>query len=629
MALPLSLALFHWLLGVLLQTENFLIYQTPGGKRSAALPRWCLLVPRLQSEYLLVAGLIGGLALFALPSLLGRWLFFAVYTALTCHLVLGQLYYKRFFDHFRPSFFATMGTVRLRSLMQSARFELDKVFCLNVVVAAGFLAWFACCLAKHPEVSEPWFGQRMLLRAGVFLALLGLSVVSSVKLFSLERHPLVILLDDVTRKRFAPINVARDTVLPEPEGRPSLEADMAAATEALRRRFPKPNVILVVLESVGALQLFDQAGKPSEEITPHLAELVRHGLLFDSVYSVYPATLRNHIALETGGAYPTSEPQWIDAASRYGGATLPRHFGMHGYRTGFFTTCSLDGDSMHGVALGMGYETIYHFNREIENADPLKIHGWGSLETCTLDRIEHWIDDSLLEPTPFFLTYWTNATHHPYGAPPDYAAPFAGDDLETRYRNSLHYTDAMLHRLVEYLRRHDLWDNTIIALTGDHGEAFGTIHPNNCMHGAHLYEENVRSFLLFLNSGRTSGPIVSSRPGSSGDILPTLADVAGLALPEVPGKSLCSGEMAPRFIFFFTFANSERRGLRDGKWKFVLSIRDGRTELYDLSADPTEQTNVAGQHPARIRGYTLRCQLWFQSANEQFCRIATGDRRAA
>jgi arylsulfatase A-like enzyme len=462
----------------------------------------------------------------------------------------------------------------------------------------------------------------MLLSAGGFLTLLGFSFVFSVKLLALERHPLVILMEDVSRPRLAARRVASGEVLPEPEDRTSIDADLAGAAAALRQKYSKPNVILVVLESVGALQLFDQAGKPSPEVTPHLAELARNGLLFDTVYSVYPATLRNHIALEMGGAYPTSEASWIDAVCRYRGATLPRHFGTHGYRTGFFTTGCLEADPMHRMAQSMGYEKIYHFGREIERANPRKIHGWGSLESCTLECIEDWIDEGRDGTAPFFLTYWTNATHHPYGAPPDYAAPFAGDDLVTRYHNSLHYTDAMLQRLVEYLRRNDLWDNTIIALTGDHGEAFGNIHPSNCMHSAHLYEENVRTFLLFLNTGKSDGPIVSSRPSSSGDILPTLADVAGLAVPEVPGQSLCTREMPPRFIFFFTFTNSERWGLRDGRWKFVQSIRDHRTELYDLSIDPTEQTNVAAQHPERVRGYTLRCQDWFQDANERFCAKA-------
>lgn len=385
-------------------------------------------------------------------------------------------------------------------------------------------------------------------------------------------------------------------------------------------------MILVVLESVGAPQLLEQGGKLSSELTPHLAELSRHAILFDTVYCLYPLTIRTYVPLETGGVHPTRELNWEESLCRYSGPTMSRHFAAHGYRTALFSSVRLDQDAMGQLTQYVGYGKRYDISQDGEHFTRRKmIHGWGCYEAHTLERLEQWIQDPQAAEAPFLVTYWTCATHHPYGCPPDYPKPFPGDDLLTRYRNALHYTDASLARLIRFLQQTGRWENTIVAITGDHGEAFGTIHPLNHYHTSCLFEENVRSFLLVLSPALDRGPVCSDRVGHCGDVFPTLADLAGLPPPDVPGQSLCAREWKPRLVFFFTLFGTDQWGLRDGKWKFIQGIEDRVSELFDLSHDPTEQENLAERDPERVREYELRCQEWFWRSNEDFrARIQQG-----
>ncbi len=218
----------------------------------------------------------------------------------------------------------------------------------------------------------------------------------------------------------------------------------------------------------------------------------------------------------------------------------------------------------------------------------------------------------------------TVATHHPYGAPSDYHAPFPGKDDRSQYLNAIHYTDHAVGLLIDMLARKGLLEDTLIAVTGDHGEAFGDLHKLNFVHKNFINEENIRSFLLL--SGARWGltePVRSSRIAANGDIMPTLLAYVGAPDPSLPGRDLLAESLELRKVFFFKNALPEQWGLRDGKWKFVGEIRTGKAELYDLSKDPQEQTNLAVQEKARVEQYAALCEEWFiRSDAEYTARLA-------
>ena len=107
---------------------------------------------------------------------------------------------------------------------------------------------------------------------------------------------------------------------------------------------------------------------------------------------------------------------------------------------------------------------------------------------------------------PFHVMAWTSATHHPYEPGPrieieDFFAgreePFDAWNMN-RYLNLLKEADRQLGRLFAGLRERGLDGETLVVVTGDHGEAFGEPH-GAWGHGSRLYEESVRVPLMIWN----------------------------------------------------------------------------------------------------------------------------------
>jgi hypothetical protein len=257
-----------------------------------------------------------------------------------------------------------------------------------------------------------------------------------------------------------------------------------------------------------------------------------------------------------------------------------------------------------------------------------QIHSWGVDERVAWDEARGWIDEGRASGRPFVLDYFTNVTHHPYGAPGDNHDPFPGDDRQSQYQSALHFTDRVVGEIVADLEVRGLRDDTIIVITGDHGQAFGDRHRGNITHKNHLYEENVRE-LLIVADPRLPAPVRSRRIGSTGDILPTTAALMGLTLGDVPGRDLLADEHSLELVYFHKIAAPGRWGLRDGRWKFTAQLDGGAPELYDLKRDPLEQDNRAGEHPQQVDTYRELCSAWYFQTNAQFLAHVEGAPSAA
>ena len=96
------------------------------------------------------------------------------------------------------------------------------------------------------------------------------------------------------------------------------------------------------------------------------------------------------------------------------------------------------------------------------------------------------------------------------------------------------------------------------------------------------------------------------------DLFPTFAELAGAKVsPGIDGQSIVpvlqGKPMAPHDFLYWEFhERGFQQAVRMGNWKAVRLAKDKPLELYDLSADPTEFTNVADKHPdvvAKIEAY--------------------------
>lgn len=105
---------------------------------------------------------------------------------------------------------------------------------------------------------------------------------------------------------------------------------------------------------------------------------------------------------------------------------------------------------------------------------------------------------------------------------------------------------------------------------------------------------------------------VNHQPWHFIDVLPTLASVAGAKVPaEVTGVNMApmlQGKKVNRGPLFWEHEGS--RAVRDGKWKITAVYPKGEWELYDIEADRTEQVNLAGRHPERVKRMAAQWEAW-------------------
>ena len=640
--LALAFGVTHWLLLVLIQCENIVRYLLPVRAPGATLAGYAMGLPFLQTENLMLAAAMGLVACLLAGWLATRVVALALWTLVALFVVFDQVYYKVFFDHFRPSIIE--GQVSASQLKSSFGSELDAATYLNlsiVIVCVAFLAWRFVLGSGRSEATEPAGPPRgawLLPSVVVLLFVSGIPSVRSSAYNNLQHHPLVVLAHDTMRRSL--IGDLRDgggrtysgesPLETEPEDR---DTRMTEVLRACRLGSRPPNVLLIILESVGSRQLLQGDGLPSDRVTPHLAQVARQGVVFDSVYSVFPGSVRTHVAMTTGGRHLTWGSVYELFGYPYEGPTLPRAFARAGYATALFSGQKLESENMAAFMGKAGYETLYDYGLDRSHHTPeVMISSWGAREEYTIMQIERWLDSrdasSAGTGRPFFLNYLTAATHHPYGVPDWYAGPFHDSDPYSRYRNSLHYTDQAIGKLLDALAARNLLSETIVAITGDHGQAFGDLHPLNFTHKNRLYEENIRSFLIVVPPARLSVPVVSPRVATTGDIMPTLLAAAGLAPADVPGRALLAESFVPEAVFFHKNMPPEQWGLRLGAWKYIARIRDRSAELFDLARDPNEQVNLAHQNPDRVARFDAFCRRQFLERDRDYTARLTGYRPA-
>src|SRR5216684_4991725 len=361
-----------------------------------------------------------------------------------------------------------------------------------------------------------------------------------------------------------------------------------------------PNVILITLDTTRADRMGFLGSKRG--LTPNLDVMAKQGVAFSRAYAHVPITTASHTTILTG-TYPQ-----FNRVNDFGIPLSPRLpylpdlLHAQGYHTGAFVG-SLILDPLDGTAPG--------FDRGFEVYDAgfhLRRHGmdrYKSVERRAGDVVNHalaWL--SQLTNGPFFLWVHLYDAHDPYDPPPSFKARFASQP----YDGEIAYADSAVGKLLAEIRKHGLYDETLIAVMADHGESLGA-HGENT-HGIFLYDETLHVPLLFkLPASRAAGKRIDARVRLV-DVAPTILQEAGLPVPkEMQGESLSAMMMKPvmgshgvaaveddRPAYAETdyphraFGWSSLRALRTGKYLYVQAPE---RELYDQGTDPAETRNLA------------------------------------
>ena len=435
----------------------------------------------------------------------------------------------------------------------------------------------------------------------------------------LETHSRCLAMNphaELLRSTFSAITRQARTALPRDyPAEDALEfRTFAARGDSPRASFPLPsgiarprNVIVVVLESVGTKYL-SFYGSPLN-VMPNLAAETSHALVFENIYAHAPYTWGSFIAINFS-IYP-GLPWFFAGTERQLPPPLASAMQQRGARTAYLHNGDLDWAATRWMLSQGGYEYIAGYSEL--GCPPLT--SWGTEDRCLFDRLIGWIEE---KPTqPFHAYCWTDQTHDPYALPPgtpviDFFAgqpppPLAAE--LTRYLTVLHETDKQLGRLFAFLRARGLADDTLVVVTGDHGEAFREPHEQRG-HSLTLYEEEVRVPLVIWNPRLFPSGGRSAAIGGLVDLNPTLADLLGIEPGrEWQGHSLFDTGR-PQRTFFMAHAAEYLFGLREDRWKYIFDATNSAEMLFDLHSDPREQRNLAAREPALSRRMRQRIAAW-------------------
>jgi len=382
-------------------------------------------------------------------------------------------------------------------------------------------------------------------------------------------------------------------------------AAVAAALAALALAFwlarprpgPPPNVLLVTIDTLRSDRVGAYGYAAAE--TPVMDALARRGVRFTTAIAHAPLTAPSHASILTG-LLPLGH-----GVRDNGAFVLPRQpttlaeaFRGAGYSTAAFVS-------------GFPLDHRYGFARGFDTYDDHLQRGGDARRAAYVERSAADASRSALAwmkgaRRPWFAWVHYFDPHAPYEPPADLQARFAASP----YDGEIASVDRELGALLKAADTDA--SPALVLVTSDHGESLG--EHGEATHGVFVYDATLRVPWIMAGPGVPQGR-VSDVVARGIDVLPTLVDYAGLAVPAgVLGRSLrpaANGQAmadAPAYAeSLFCSLNlgwAELHAMRSARYKLIEAPRP---ELYDVAADPGEGRNVLDAHAREAE--TLRGEL--------------------
>lgn len=410
-------------------------------------------------------------------------------------------------------------------------------------------------------------------------------------------------------------------------------------------------VILISIDSLrsdhctpyGHVPLF----APDEQTTPFLARMADEGVLFENASGAAPWTLPSHMSLLTG-MHPREHGVRLRTHRAGDGLELlSGRMRSAGYQTaGFFS-----GPFLHPVwGFGHGFD-VYQpgvaYLAEEENSRALagpwtndieQIHDLSHHDkecaSQVMGKAISWLEKKDRYRKPFFLFLHLWDPHYDYFPPADYRKRFmpqddgsiVGDELlkkdipltnelrdglQALYDAEIRYTDDWMATLDAKLLEWGIRDQVILLVTADHGDEF--MEHGDRGHQHTLYEEVMHVPMVLRAPGLAPAGRRIQGSVSITDAAATLLDLAGIpGWPERSGRSLrplwteADRDYTVRMDLVRPVLGIQLLGWREGNDKLIFDTAATQGLVFDLAADPTEQTpgkfGPRDQNPVLKRG---------------------------
>ena len=460
-------------------------------------------------------------------------------------------------------------------------------------------------------------------------------------------------------------------------------AEWPAGTHTNMPPSRQPNVILVVLDTVRADHL--SAYGYTRDTTPNLVEFSRDATLYELPISPGDMTLSAHGSIFTSLYANTHGAHYNDASigQPLDGSftTIAEALSSGGYQTVGIVSNHVFFDKGFGLKQGFDYMDVrptdeYLMLHSVGYANPLFIRKtlhrmlsarapaamterhYRDAGTITSEALR-FLDNPHRTDKPFFLFLNYMDTHWPYMPPTGFDTLYPGKDenftsadyyrlntqvtknttrditeqernhLLSQYDGALRYIDTSLQAIFDKLRENNLYDDALIIITSDHGEAFG--ERQLIQHAVSAYQNQLHVPLLIrFPYGQYKGKV--SQQVSLVSIMPTILTVAGIPLPGIlQGTSLATDSPAPsRWVVGESFPNTSFLGERFDRteraifsqpYKLISSTK-GKRELFNLELDPDETNNLYSSNADVARQLEIALEEWLQQTASDASRIA-------
>lgn len=416
----------------------------------------------------------------------------------------------------------------------------------------------------------------------------------------------------------------------------------------------KPNIVILLADDLGYADLSCYGSK--EVHTPVLDNLAREGMRFTDFYAASAVCSPSRAALMTGrfsvraGVY-----SWIHPSQKMhlhtDETSIAELLKNAGYNTAHIGKWHLGYDLEEGsgpgpaphnhgfdhwMATGNNAHPSHHNpDNFVRNGKALGVmEGYSS--QIIVDEAIGWLDTRDAS-TPFFLNLWFHEPHAPVAAPPALTQRHNQTTLPAYY-GSIENMDANIGRILRKLEDMKLADNTLVIFMSDNGSYRGKEGSNGKLRAGKttLWEGGIRVPGIIRWPGQIKPASTEKTPAGVVDILPTLCEVTGIALPEqrrIDGVSLLplfNGKRLPRKkpLYWLYSPSRPMCVIRENDWCLVADPeseipRDNlfREEwiglvkktalvnfrLYNLREDPGQQNDLAAKK--RLRSRSMRKKM--------------------
>ena len=419
----------------------------------------------------------------------------------------------------------------------------------------------------------------------------------------------------------------------------------------------RPNIIMILADDLG----YGDLGCYGQKLikTPNLDRMAAEGLRFTQFYSGNTVCAPSRCVLMTGQhmghchVRGNAETDMLVQSLRQSDVTVAEVLKSAGYATALIGKWGLGEIDQPGHPLRKGFDTFYGYLNQVHAHNYWPDFLWRNREQVKLPnvvkpaerayggfrggvstkRVQYspdlianealaWIEKQknnsfflYLAPTlPHANNEWTSGIGH--GAEiPDYGiyAKQNWPDPDKGQAAMVSRLDRDVGRVLDRLASLGLTEKTLVLFTSDNGPHMESgnnpplFNPAGPLRGMKrdLLEGGIRVPFLASWPGRIQPGQVSDHVGYFGDLMATVCDLTGSALP--PNRDSVSflpalrGERTRQrqhdYLYWEFYEGGSAQAVRWGKWKGIRSpMFTGTIQLYDLSFDPGEKYNVARGH---------------------------------